>query len=78
MPTKIRPMDYTRKEVEMQIEFGEKDAKQFIDHYNSKTTQRVNHPHVGASRYDCSVKKRYMNPERQLRHEKECNIKPLK
>jgi len=32
MANKIIPINYSRDEVEMQIEFGEKDAKIFIDH----------------------------------------------
>jgi len=74
MATKITPMDYSREEVEKQIEFGEKDAAIFIEHDNEK---RVQSPRVMASKdesftYNCATRRQYMNPAKQAKHEQMC------
>ena len=82
MPNKIIPVTYSEDEVKMQIDFGEKDAKIFIEHEkdahkNDKpVVQATQNSDVRTHNFDCSLgkQKRYANEDRQLKYELACGL----
>ena len=67
----------------MQLDFGEKDAKIFIDHEIAQ--HKAGRPEVQATQddgkrlhnFDCSLgkRKKYANEERQTKYETACGLK---